>query len=119
MNTMLVKITKAALALSLAVLVSACGGQPKQAEVADDTKETGVDMAGAESAPQNQPSEGAAAPEAAEMHAKCCELCKEGLSKDRTGADPKTIPCADFTDTLTPWCLEHFRGKPTMADACK
>lgn len=117
---MLVKITAPALfALSLSLLAAACGGPPKQAEVADDTKETGVDMAGTEAPAEAQPTEGKAQPEAAEMHAKCCDLCKEGLAKDRTGAAANTIPCADFTDTLTPWCLEHFRSKPTMADACK
>jgi hypothetical protein len=118
MRAMLLKLTAPAL-FALSLLTAACGGPPKQAEVADDTKETGMDMAGAEASAENQPSEGKPPPEAAEMHTKCCELCKEGLAKDRTGASPSTIPCADFTDTLTPWCLEHFRSKPTMADACK
>ena len=115
---MLLKLTASAAALALAALVSACGGPPKQAEVADDTKETGMDVSGTE--PGEKPVEKAEPTQnATEMHAKCCELCKEGLAKDRTGAAPGTIPCADFTDTLTPWCLEHFRGTPTMADACK
>lgn len=115
---MLLKASLSAAVLALTMLASACGGPPKQAEVADDTKETGVDMAGTE--PGEKPAaEGAPTESAEEMHTKCCALCKEGLAKDRTGSAPSTIPCADFTDTLTPWCLEHFRGKPTMADACK
>lgn len=107
------------LALSLAVATAPACAPPKQAEVADDNKETGVDMAGSEASAENQPTDGAPPKEAAEMHTKCCNECKEGLGKDRSGAAPNTIPCADFTDTLSPWCLEHFRGKPTMADACK
>ena len=53
-----------------------------------------------------------------EMHTKCCAECKEGMAKDRSGAKPDAVPCADFTDTLKPWCLEHFRSKPVMASAC-
>ena len=73
-----------------------CGGPPKQAEAPDVTDDKGADM-----------------------HAKCCEQCNEGMSKDRSGAKPDAVPCADFTDVLKPWCLEHFRSKPTMAAACK
>ena len=100
----------------LALAASACGGPPKQAEVADVDKDTGADMTAPESAPVV--GEGAGAGEG-EMKVKCCAECKTGLSKDRSGTAPDTVPCADFTDTLTPWCLEHFRSKPTMADACK
>ncbi len=103
-------------------LFAACGGPPKQAEVPDVDKGTGVDMAGEESAPAPKGSASPDAPleaEVAEMHTKCCASCQQGLAKDRTGADPKTIPCADFTDVLSPWCLEHFRSKPTMAADCK
>ena len=75
-------------------------------------------MGGEEAAPK--PASSAAAGEAsADMMAKCCTACKEGLAKDRTGAAPNTIPCADFTAQLTPWCLEHFNAHPTMASECK
>ena len=118
MGTMLLKLTASAFALTLTLLVSACGGPPKQAEVADDTKETGMDTA--ETSPDTKPVEPGQVTEAAEkMHEKCCEQCKGGLAKDRTGAAPSTIPCADFTADLDPFCIEHFRGKPTMADQCK
>lgn len=58
----------------------------------------------------------AAAAEA--MHSKCCDQCKDAQSKDRSGANPDEVPCADYVD-LQPWCTEHFRAKPTMASACK
>ena len=118
METMLLKITASAAALALTLIVSACGGPPKQAEVADDTKETGMDVAAVD--PEAKPVDPGATNENAEkMHAKCCEQCKAGLAKDRTGASPSSIPCADFTADLDPFCIEHFRGRPTMADACK
>lgn len=106
----------------LALTASACA-PPKQAEVPDVDKDSGADMAGPESAPA--PSEGAPAPGegagsgADEMKTKCCAECKAGLGKDRSGASPETVPCADFTDTLSPWCLEHFRSHPVMANACQ
>lgn len=120
---MLLKLSiTASLALALTVFASACGGPPKQAEVVDDTKETGMDVTGQEPSGEQKPAEGepaAAGANAEEMHTKCCGLCKEGLASDRTGAEPSSIPCSDFTSTLTPWCLEHFRSKPTMASECK
>jgi hypothetical protein len=105
---------------SLALVVG-CGAPPKQAEAPDVEQGAGVDMAGEEAAPTPKPTdeEAVAAPSADEMHAKCCVACKAGLEKDRTGAKPESIPCSDFTAELTPWCLEHFRDKPTMASACK
>lgn len=96
------------------VLIAACAAAPKQAEVADDTRETGMEAA----APEPLPTDTPPAKEAAEMRTKCCGECKQGLEKDRSGSDPKTVPCADYTDTLSPWCLEFFRGTPTMAAAC-
>jgi hypothetical protein len=111
--------TLAGFVFAFALALPSCGGPPKQAEVADVEKDTGTDMSsgedprdGAELAATEKPAE-------EDLHAKCCGLCKEALAKDRTGADPSTIPCTDFTDTLTPWCLEHFRGKPTKASECK
>jgi hypothetical protein len=107
------------LALSSALL-AACATAPKQAAVAEIPESKGEDMAGTEAAPTPKADDApAAAPEAGDMHEKCCVACKEGLAADRSGAKPDTIPCADFTATLTPWCLEHFRGKPTMASECK
>lgn len=115
---MLLKLITSTTAVTLMLLVTACGGPPKQAEVADDTKETGMDVAATD--PGAKPAEpGEVNENAAKMHEKCCEQCKTGLSKDRTGSAPNTIPCADFTADLDPFCIEHFRGKPTMADACK
>jgi len=109
-----------AIVLSLGLAVVACGGPPKQAEVPDVDKGTGVDMAGEEAAPAPKGTSAAdAPPEAADMHAKCCVSCREGMAADRSGSDAKTVPCADFTTVLSPWCLEHFRAKPTMAADCK
>jgi hypothetical protein len=105
---------------ALGLAAPACGGPPKQAEVADADKESGVDMAssddGAGAPAANAASAGAGEEE---MRAKCCVECKAGAAKDRSGAAKSTIPCADFTDTLSPWCLEHFRGHPTMASKCE
>jgi len=114
--------TKAALALSFSALFAvACGGPPKQADTPEPLSDQGADMSGGEDATNGgtvAPAEGGQSGEE-QMHAKCCGQCKEGLAKDRTGQDPKGIPCADYTDTLDPFCLEHFRGKPTMAAECK
>lgn len=106
-----------ALALALA---AACGPPPKQAEVPDALNDKGADIApsGDDAAGQAKGQEEAKQSEA-DMHAKCCEQCKEGMAKDRTGQPADKIPCTDFTDTLKPWCLEHFRGKPVMAAQCK
>lgn len=114
-------ITKLLLAasLSFAFLVG-CGGPPKQAEVPDVDQGSGVDMAGEEPLPTPKAADEApAGPSADELRAKCCAACQEGVAKDRTGAKPEAIPCSDFTAELSPWCLEYFRGKPTMASECK
>ncbi|MBK8253490.1 MAG: hypothetical protein IPK82_12590 [Polyangiaceae bacterium] len=103
-------------ALTLFGAFACGGGKPKQAEEPDPLKDTGQDMA----APDTAAAEGAKNDPAGEeaMHAKCCAQCKEAAEKDRSGQNPDTIPCADYSD-LQPWCTEHFRVKPTMASACK
>jgi hypothetical protein len=107
------------LAVAFAVAALACA-QPKQAAVPEIEGDAAPDMGGEPAAaPAEESAEPAAGPAPAEdMRVKCCALCKEGLAKDKTGAKPETIPCADFTDTLSPWCLEHFREKPAMASEC-
>jgi hypothetical protein len=112
----------ACFAFALGMLLVACGGPPKQADVPEIVDDgSGADMAGEQAAPTplSSAEAGAAKPNEEEMHAKCCDACKAGLAKDRTGSAPNTIPCADFTAELSPWCLEHFRGRPTMASECK
>jgi hypothetical protein len=107
------------LALALALAVPACGATkaPKQVEAPDALADKGsADISSGEDSSGNSK---AAVGGEEKMHAKCCGQCKEGLAKDRTGAAATTIPCADFTDTLDPLCLEHFRGKKTMASECK
>lgn len=105
--------------------LTGCGtSPPKQAEVADVTTDTGADMAGTEapgstSADKEKVGAEEVKASAEDMHAKCCEQCKAGMAKDRSGGKPEATPCADFTDTLAPWCLEHFRDKPAMAAECK
>jgi hypothetical protein len=98
-------------------VAAACSPPPKQAEVPDVESGSGVDMAPSEGGSEQQA--GSTAPEEGEMRAKCCGECKAGMAKDRTGGSPDTIPCADFTDTLSPWCLEHFRAHPVMASKCE
>jgi predicted small lipoprotein YifL len=102
--------------LSAALAAGGCGGPPKQAEVPDADKESGVDIAPTEAAP----GEGSATPPAGEdeMRSKCCTECKAALTKDRSGAAPDTIPCADYS-SLSPWCREHFLAKPAMAASCQ
>ncbi len=114
------RIFAAVIVTGIAAL-AACGKPPKQAEVPDVDKGSGEDMAGEEPAtkPAASATAGASAPSEDEMKTKCCVACKEGLAKDRTGAAANTIPCADFTAQLSPWCLEHFRSHPMMASECK
>ena len=103
--------------LAACALAAACAAsKPKQAEEPDPLKDTGEDMA----APDTAAADGAKTDPSGEeaMHTKCCDQCKEALSKDRSGQNPDEIPCADYSD-LQPWCTEHFRVKPTMASACK
>lgn len=101
--------------LTLPATLAACA-PPKQAEVADDFTESKEDMASQESGGDQSTS---VAAEKDQMREKCCAECKTGMAKDRSGAAPDTIPCADFTDTLSPWCLEHFRSNPIMASKCE
>ena len=106
------------------VAAAGCGGPPKQVEAADVTNDTGADIQTGEPAAADQADKEKAGAEevkasAEDMRTKCCEQCKAGLAKDRSGSKPETVPCADFTDTLAPWCLEHFREKPAMAAECK
>jgi hypothetical protein len=103
-------------ASSIALMASACGGPPKQAEAPDVEKESGVDMA-ATADSSGAPAETGGGEQ--EMRSKCCVECKAGAAKDRTGAQKSSIPCADFTDTLSPWCLEHFRAHPAKASECE
>lgn len=107
--------------LVLGAVLAACGGPPKQAEVPDVENGSGVDMGAEEpsAAPVASSQASAKTEDEEKMHAKCCDACKAGLAKDRTGAAPNTIPCSDFTADLSPWCLEHFRSRPTMASECK
>jgi hypothetical protein len=120
---MMLKISATAgLFLAFALASAACSTKPpKQAEVPDALSDKGPDMATGEDVRNGnvEANATAAVDNAAKIHAKCCGECKEGLGKDRTGAAPNTIPCADFTDTLDMVCLEHFRGKKTMASECK
>lgn len=102
--------------LFAALSLAACAaGKPKQHEEADPLKESGQDMAPADTSAADGAKKDTAGEEA--MHAKCCAQCKEALSKDRSGQSPDSIPCADYSD-LQPWCTEHFRVQPTMASAC-
>lgn len=119
---MFAKLSKAAFAaLVFAFVASACGATkpPKQVEAPDALADKGADMSSGHDGSGNvAPTEGDKSGEE-KMHEKCCGQCKEGLKKDRTGAAANTIPCADFTAQLDPFCLEHFRGKKTMASECK
>lgn len=101
----------------LALFVFACG-KPKQAEVPDADKETGGPDLAAEDTTA-KPTEEKPAASNEDLRTKCCASCKEGLAADRSGAAPDTIPCADFTANLSPWCLEYFRANPTKASECK
>ena len=107
--------------LVLAGSMTACHTKPpRQVEALDPTSDKGTDMTGGEDSSGTLKGEaGKTKPSEDDMHTKCCTSCKEGLAKDRTGQSPDKIPCADYTDTPSPWCLEHFRGKPTMAAQCK
>src|SRR5689334_12663496 len=111
--------TFAGLALAFALTTAACKTKPpRQAEADDAVQDKGADMPATQE--QSGPVADTGEKEGTEkMHAKCCGQCKEGLASDRTGAKPETIPCTDFTSTLDPFCLEHFRGKKTMASECK
>jgi hypothetical protein len=103
--------------VAIALFVFACG-KPKQSEVPDADKEMGgPDMAAEEA--DVKPEAEKPAPTNEELRAKCRAACKEALAKDRSGAAPDTIPCADFTADLDFVCLEYFRANPTKASECK
>lgn len=111
---MLRKLSAAfAVALACAALLPACDTKPpRQAETPDAIVDKGPDMPGVETSAPLQPV-------IEDLGKKCCGQCKAALAKDRTGAKPEAIPCVDFTAELDPACLEHFRGKKTMASECK
>jgi hypothetical protein len=119
-NSVLSRRGTLVIASLLSAMAWACGGPPKQAEVPEVDRESGVDMANAapEASATAAPATGADEGEA-EMHKKCCVECAAGAAKDRTGAAKSTIPCADFTATLSPWCREHFLAHPAMASQCE
>jgi hypothetical protein len=99
-----------------AALSLACStAKPKQAEEPDPLKDSGQDMAAADTSAAEGAKKDTAGEEA--MHTKCCTQCKDALAKDRSGEKPENIPCVDYSD-LEPWCTEHFRVKATMASAC-
>jgi hypothetical protein len=106
------------LATTLSLAFAGCG-KPKQAEAPDAFSDKGADMA---TGHEDKGGDVKAVPGeksgAEQLREKCCGQCKDGMKKDRSGAKPETTPCADFTDTLDVFCLEHFRGKPAMAAAC-
>lgn len=106
------------LTLALALLIPACGGKPKQAEVPDVLSDKGSDMSGGEDSRNGQILKDDKSGEE-QMRTKCCNQCREGLAGDRTGAAPNTIPCTDFSDKVDPICREHFLAKKTMASDCK
>jgi hypothetical protein len=109
-----------AVLVAVGVLFVGCGKPPKQAAGPEVTESSGEDMAAQEAAPAPaSTADSKPSAEAEQMHDKCCAECKTGLSQDRSGAKPESVPCADFTAALSPWCLEHFRARPTMAAECK
>jgi hypothetical protein len=111
----------ASLVLALALALPACGKSkpPRQAEAPDALSDKGADMSTGEDTSGNiKVKEGEKSGEE-KMHEKCCGQCKAALATDRSGAKPDTIPCTDFTAGLDAFCLEHFRGKKTMAAECK
>jgi hypothetical protein len=120
---MMLKISATAgLFLAFALATAACNTQPpKQAEAPDALSDKGADMATGDDARNGNvnANDKGAAEGAEKLHAKCCVSCKEGLAKDRSGGAANTIPCSDFTAELDMVCLEHFRGKKTMASECK
>lgn len=104
------------LVAAASVTIAACSSaKPKQAEEPDPLKDSGQDMASADTSAADGAKKDTSGEEA--MHGKCCAQCKDALAKDRSGEKPENIPCVDYSD-LEPWCTEHFRVKPTLASAC-
>jgi hypothetical protein len=110
------KLTPIVFVAFFVAAAGACGGPPKQAEVPDADKETGIDMAPSDSAPAAEGEKPSGGED--EMRTKCCGECKTALSQDRSGSAPDTIPCADFA-SLSPWCREHFLSHPKKASECQ
>jgi hypothetical protein len=111
---------KLAATLLLALSLMSCKTKPpRQAEAPDALADKGSDMSHGEDSSGDIKNSGGDKSGAEKMHEKCCGQCKAAAAADRTGAKPETIPCTDFTDGLDAFCLEHFRGKKTMASECK
>jgi hypothetical protein len=99
--------------------LAACSKPPRQAEAPDALNDKGADMStGQEPGGEVKGNPNDKSGEE-KMHEKCCGQCKAALASDRSGAKAETIPCTDFTAGLDPFCLEHFRGKKTIASECK
>src|SRR5579863_7765593 len=106
----------ASVTLSLALLLPACGTKPpRQVEAPDALTDKGADMSTGDEGQGGMVKDTGEKSGEQKMHEKCCGQCKAALAKDRTGQKPEAIPCVDFTDGLDPLCLEHFRGRKTMA----
>lgn len=107
--------------LGLGLALAACNSKPpKQAEAPDALADKGADMQTGQEGNGGdiKQKEGEKSGEE-QMHAKCCGECKGAMAKDRSGSAAKDVPCVDFTSDLDPLCLEHFRGRKTMAADCK
>ncbi len=113
--------TAASLVLTLALVSAGCGATkaPRQAEVPDALTDKGADMSTGEDTSGNIKVKAGEKSGEEKMHEKCCGQCKAAAATDRSGAKPETIPCTDFTAGLDAFCLEHFRGKKTMAAECR
>jgi hypothetical protein len=124
MRSFLAAASHACLACAVALNLAACGASkpPRQAESSDALAEKGdksADMSTGEDSSGNVKTDPNEKSGAEKMHEKCCGQCKAAAATDRSGAKPETIPCTDFTSGLDAFCLEHFRGRKTMASECK
>jgi len=112
--------TAALLVLTVALALPACASRPpRQAESADALADKGADMSTGEDSSGTLKSNPDEKSGEEKMHEKCCGQCKAAAAADRSGGKLEGIPCTDFTAGLDPFCLEHFRGKKTMASECK
>jgi hypothetical protein len=116
---MLSKLASATLVLAALMLPSCKAKPPRQAEAPDALADKGADMSHGEDGSGDIKGSTGEKSGAEKMHEKCCGQCKAAAAADRSGAKPETIPCTDFTAGLDAFCLEHFRGKKTMAAECK
>lgn len=113
-------LAAASLFLAAALGLSACATKPpRQVEAPDSVADKGADMSTGEDSSGNVKTDPNEKSGAEKMHEKCCAQCKAAAATDRSGAKPDAIPCTDFTAGLDAFCLEHFRGKKTMASECK